>query len=88
MPFEFRDRRSSRTQFDALSGGVIIATIYRTAQSVMATEQVWHWSFKTTHGPRGFMQHGTAEVTREAQAAVEAQWSRWLAAAGLRCMGR
>jgi hypothetical protein len=80
---EFRDKGTSGTQFDALSGGVIVASVYKTAPSVIA-EQVWHWTFRMSAGPPGFQPHGTAPTFDEAQTAVESQWACWLTTAGLR----
>ncbi len=75
---EFRDTGTSRRQFAVMSGDVVIATVSKAGQAV-----VWHWSFKTTDGPPGFQQRSGAMNFDEAKAAVEAQWTRWLAAAGL-----
>ena len=58
---------------------------YKGMLSVTAGQVVvWHWTFYTTAGPPGFQQHGTAMSFDEAKAVVEAQWTRWVAAAGLR----
>ena len=81
---EFRDKGTSRTQFAVMSGEVVIATVYKAMPSAMVDQPAWNWSFKATDGPPGFQQHGTAASFDKAKAAVEAQWARWLAAAGLR----
>jgi hypothetical protein len=82
MSLEFRDKGSSGTQIAVMSGEVVVANIYKGTLSVTAGQAiVWNWTFKTTPG---FQQHGTATSLDEAKAAVEAQWTRWLAAAGLR----
>jgi hypothetical protein len=57
---------------------------HETAPTSDAKTASWNWSFKTTGEPPGFQQYGSAASLEEAQAAVEAQWTRWLAAAGLR----
>jgi hypothetical protein len=85
MALEFRDKGTSGTQIAVMSGEVVVANIYKGTLSVTAGQAiVWNWTFKTTEGPPGFQQHGTATSLDEAKAAVEATWTRWLAAAGLR----
>jgi hypothetical protein len=82
---EFRDRGTSATQIAVMCGAVVIAGLYKGTLSVTAGQAVvWHWTFKTTDGPPGFRQHGTALSFDEAKTAVEEQWAAWLAAAGLR----
>jgi hypothetical protein len=83
---EYRDTGHQRhAQIAVMSGEVVIANVYKGVTAVTAGQMViWHWSFKTTDGPPGFQQHGSAPSFEEAQAAVEAQWTRWLAAAALR----
>ena len=82
---EFRDKGTSATQFAVMSGDVVIATVSKGTLSVTAGQAVfWRWTFHMTAGPPGFEQHGTATSFEEAQAAVEAQWTRWLDAARLR----
>jgi|SoimicmetaTmtHPA_FD_contig_31_6322732_length_395_multi_2_in_0_out_0_2 hypothetical protein len=77
---EFRDKGSSRTQFAAMSGEVVVASISKALGTTY-----WRWTFyMTAAGPRGFQQHGTAPSFDEAKAAVEQRWTHWLAAAGLR----
>jgi hypothetical protein len=73
---------TSRTQLETLCGEVVVANLYQGTLSVTAGHAiVWHWSFKTTAGPPGFQQHGNASSIDDAKAAVEQQWTRWLAAA-------
>jgi hypothetical protein len=79
---EFRDKGTSGTQFAVMSGDIVIATISQAVLPVTAGR--WRWTFHMTPVPPGFQQHGSAPTLEDAQAAVEAQWTRWLAAAGLR----
>ena len=85
LMLEFRDKGTSATQFAVMSGEVVIASLYKGTLSVTAGQAiVWNWSFKTTEGPPGFQQHGSASSFEEAKAAIEERWALWLDAAGLR----
>jgi len=57
---------TSATQIAVMSGDVVIASLYKGVLSVTADQAVvWNWSFKTTEGPPGFQQHGTATSFEE-----------------------
>jgi hypothetical protein len=81
MPLEFRDKGTSGTQIAVMSGDVVVANISKAVLPVTAGR--WRWSFHMTAVPPGFQQHGSAGSLDEAKAQIEAQWARWLDAAGL-----
>ena len=79
---EFGDKGISATEFAVLSGEVIVANVYKAVGTSGAV--FWGWTFKTTDGPPGFFQRGSAMNLDEAKAMIEAQWTQWLYTAGLR----
>jgi len=85
MPLTYRDRGSSGTQLDVVCGNLIIATLYKSHLSVVASQAVqWRWTFRVTAGPPGFEHNGTANTFEQAKSAVERNWQAWLAEAKLR----
>jgi hypothetical protein len=84
MPLTFRDRGTSGTQLDVMSGNVRIATLWKNKLSLIAGGgQDWRWSFTMSAGPPGFQIHDRAATKGEAQSVIEEQWIAWLDAAGL-----
>jgi hypothetical protein len=84
MALVFRDKGTSGTQIEVLSGDLCIAHIGRQVLSVVASHAVqWRWSFAIMVGPPGFVPHGQADTFEAAKASVEQNWQAWLAAAGL-----
>lgn len=84
MPLTYRDRHTSGTQLDVLSGNLRIASLYKATLSVVASQTVqWRWTFNVTTGPSGFNIHGTADTLEKAKASVEQNWQAWLKEAGL-----
>jgi hypothetical protein len=84
MALIFRDKGTSGTQIEVLSGDLGIAHIGKEVLSVVARHAVrWRWSFAIMVGPPGFQPHGHADTFEAAKASVERNWQAWLAAAGL-----
>jgi hypothetical protein len=84
MSLTYRDRGTSGTQLDVVSGEVRIATLWKNKFSVGAGGgEEWRWTFTLSAGPPGFAVHGEADSKIEAQAKLELIWERWVAAAGL-----
>jgi hypothetical protein len=84
MKLTYRDRGTSGTQLDVLSGEVRIATLWKNRFSVTAgAGEEWRWTFTMSAGPPGFEVHGGADSKMEAQARLEGIWERWVDAAGL-----
>ena len=83
MPLTYRDRGTSNTQLDIISGNAVVGFLWKGVMSVVARQTVtWHWTFHA--GPaRGPQQHGTADTIDDAKAEIEADWRAWLTAAGL-----
>lgn len=83
MPLVYRDRGTSGTQFDIISGAAIVGNLWKAVTSVTSGGQVhwaWSWSAGPASGPR---QHGTANSKEVVMARIEEQWRAWLQAAGL-----
>jgi len=83
MTLTYRDKGTSGTQLDIISGNAVIGFVWKGVLSVTAGQTVrWHWRFHA--GPaRGPQQHGTAATIDEAKAKIETNWRAWLKAAGL-----
>jgi hypothetical protein len=84
MPLTYRDRGTSGTQLDIVSGDLVIGTLWKAALSATAAGTVnWRWTFHITAGPPGFEHHGNAADITIARCMVEESWEAWLRAAGL-----
>ena len=81
MPLTYRDKGTSGTQLDVLSGDEVIAFLWKNVLSVMAHQQA-DWTFHSgpTKGPRA---HGSADTINAAKDQIEKEWQAWLTAAGL-----
>ena len=85
MKLTYRDRGTSATQLDVLSGEVRIATLWKNKFSILSGGgEDWRWTFTISAGPPGFEVHGGAVSKLEAIARLEGMWERWLESAGLR----
>ena len=79
MPLVYRDKGSSGTQIQVLSGNLPIAHIGKAVLSVTAGSAVyWSWNFAFSAGPPDFQAHGGAETFEAAKAQVERNWKLWL----------
>ncbi len=76
MTLIYRDRGTSGTQLDVLSGGEVIAFLWKNVLSVMAQQDAnWCWTFHS--GPtKGQRAHGSADTLEDAKAALESHWQR------------
>jgi hypothetical protein len=84
MPLVYRDKGTSGTQLEVLSGELPIARISKNVLSIVASHAVqWSWDFQLTAAPPGFQHHGHADDFEGAKAGVERNWQLWLTAAGL-----
>jgi hypothetical protein len=79
----YRDRGTSNTQLEVLSGDEVIAFLWKNVLSVMAGRGAnWCWTFHS--GPtKGQRAHGSANTIDAAKAEIESTWRGWLNAAGL-----
>ena len=60
MPLNYRDRRTSGTQLDIMSGKVVVGSMWKAALSVTAGQAVrWHWTFHS--GPTTAAAHGAPD---------------------------
>jgi len=82
MPLTYRDRGTTGTQLDVMSGDVRIGRISKDVLS-LATVVSWSWTIYIDAGPPGFMRHGSADTGEEAKVGFERNWQLWLTAAGL-----
>ena len=77
MPLTYRDRGSSGTQLDIVSGDLVIGTVWKATLSVTAGQAVeWRWTFRITAGPIGFQHHGIADDLATAKAAIDTDLAR------------
>jgi hypothetical protein len=84
MSLIYRNRGSSGTQLDVMSGDVRIATLWKNKSSVTSgAREEWRWTCTMSVGPPGFAVHGNSDSKAEAQATLELAWQTWLTAAGL-----
>ena len=83
MPLTYRDRGTSGTQLDVLSGSIVVCSLRKAMQSTDTRGERWEWSWQMSKGPPGFHVHDRADTKPEAQAEIERQWRAWLEAAGL-----
>ena len=83
MPLTYRDRGSSGTQLDFMSGTAVVCSLWKTVLSVTVGQEArWNWTWYG--GPAsGLQQHGTADTIEEAKAQIERRWQEWLEAAEL-----
>jgi hypothetical protein len=83
MPLTFRDRGTSGTQLDIVSGNAVVGRLWKAVLSATTGGDVrWSWTWES--GPAlGSQRHGTADTLDDAKATLKAQWSAWLDAAGL-----
>jgi hypothetical protein len=85
MPLTYRDRGASGTQWDVLSGELVIGNINKGALSLAADRDTpWSWHFRLHVAPQGFIMHGVSVTLDDAKVAMERNWQRWLAEANLR----
>ena len=83
MPLTFRERGTSGTRLDVLSGEVVVCSLWKAMLSTDTRGERWDWSWQIAKGPPGFAVHSHANTKAEAQAELERIWQRWLDAAGL-----
>ena len=87
MTLTYRDRGTSGTQLDVLSGTVVVCSLRKAMMSTDTRGERWEWTWNIHKGPPGFAIHGQADTKPEAQAMLEAEWQAWLDAAGLTELG-
>jgi hypothetical protein len=84
MTLIYRDRRTSGTQLDVISGQAVVGFLWKAVLSVSSggtARWSWTWHAGPASGPQ---QRGTADSKEAAMAQIEEQWRAWLEAAGLR----
>jgi hypothetical protein len=79
----YRDRGTTGTQVDVLSGELVVATVYEVKQSSKDNAANWKWTFFITVAPAGFQNRGEAATREIAILSVERIWKDWLKAAAL-----
>jgi hypothetical protein len=83
MPLSYRDRGTSGTQFDVMSGTVVVCSLRKAMMSPEFRGERWDWTWNISRGQPGFEMYGQADTKPEAQVALESIWQAWLDAAGL-----
>ena len=81
MPLTYRDARSSGTQFEVMSGALIVCTLWKGDSAVTEGPDQWRWVFHL--GPGGAHMHGVAQTADDAKRLLEQQWRAWLQMIGL-----
>jgi hypothetical protein len=78
MPLTFRDRGTSGTQLDIVSGNAVVGRVWKAVLSATTGGDVrWSWTWES--GPAlGSQRHGTADTLDDATATLTAQWARGL----------
>lgn len=65
MPLTYRDRHSTSTQLDVLSGALVIGSINKGSLSLSASRETpWAWHFRVHVAPLGFVMHGVSDARR------------------------
>ncbi len=83
MPLTYRDRGTSGTRLDIVSGSATVGKLWKavlSSASSGAVQWCWTWHQGPASGPE---QHGAADTMHDAREQIEAQWKAWLIAAGL-----
>jgi hypothetical protein len=88
MPLHYKDRGSSQTQLEVVSGNLAVGSLRKDFKSVMsASHEVWHWTLYVGTHPGsplpGFRHHGSGDSRETVQADLEKMWALWVEAAGL-----
>ena len=88
MPLTYRDRGTSGTQLEIVSGTVAVGSLRKDVLSISAgNSERWSWTFYIDafieERLDGFNKHGSAGSREGAQADIERNWQRWLDAAAL-----
>jgi hypothetical protein len=85
MPLTYRDRGTSNTQLDIMSGSVAIGRLGKDKFAVGVGDlESWSWTFCFDAGPPGYRRHGHAADLESSMEEIERVWQQWLDAAGLR----
>ena len=83
MPLTYRDRGTSGTQLDIISGKAVVGFLWKAALSRIGNRDA-HWAWAWHSGPASdSQQYDTADTIEAAKAKLEEQWRAWLDAAGL-----
>jgi len=84
MSLTYRDRGTSGTQWEVVTGNLVIGSIRKNTPSLMANKQpAWDWTLNVSAAPPGFLHHGRSDTLEEAKAQLERNWRAWLDGAGL-----
>ena len=82
MSLTYRDRQSTGTYLDVLSGDLVIGTINKGVLSLAINRETpWAWHFALNVAPRGFQMHSFAPALEKAKADMERNWQLWIDAA-------
>jgi hypothetical protein len=54
MKLEYRDRGTSGTQLDVMSGSIVVCRLWKAMQSNDAREESWQWTWSMDRGPPDF----------------------------------
>jgi hypothetical protein len=82
MPLKYRDRGTTGTQEDVLTGDLPIGVIRR-ASDIGGDAVYWSWNLSVLSAPPDFQPHGRAVSFEDAKADLERNWQLWLEAAAL-----
>jgi hypothetical protein len=83
MPLSYRDRGTSGTQLDVLSGTVVVCSLRKAMNVDRHARRAMGVDLVNRQRAGRFSIHGSADTKPQAQAVLESMWTAWLAAAGL-----
>ena len=75
MPLTYRDRGTSGTQFDIVSGIVVVGSLWKAVLSVSAGQGTY-WCWTWSAGPKASqVRQGAASTIHVAKTAIEERWA-------------
>jgi hypothetical protein len=88
MPLTYRDRGTSGTRLEIVSGTVAVGSLWKEVLCISAGDaEHWSWTFYidafVEERLEGFRKHGSASSRETAQVDIERNWKTWVAAAEL-----
>lgn len=84
MPLSYRDKGTSGTQLEVISGTLVIGSVRKEVLSAAAGQgMLWRWTLYVSAAPPGFQHHGMADTCDQAKAELESSWMMWVQAARL-----
>jgi hypothetical protein len=84
MTLSYRDKGTTGTQLEVITGSIVIGSLRKESLSAVAgLAMLWRWTLYVSAAPQGMHHHGSADSREQAQADIERHWTMWVKAAGL-----